>query len=66
MIQELFGYTLYRGYDVSVVFILFGTGRNGKGVLLKLLRKMVGTENITSRKLQELTNDVFAKADLYG
>ncbi len=65
-VQEMFGYILYRSYEVSAAFILYGTGRNGKGVTLKLLRKMLGRRNISSRKLHEITNDVFAKADLYG
>lgn len=66
VIQEMFGYTLYRSYEVNAAFILYGTGRNGKGVTLKLLRSMLGRHNIVSRKLHEITSDVFAKADLYG
>ena len=66
IIQEMFGYCMYRSYEVSAAFILFGTGRNGKGVTLKLLRKMLNEKNVCSRKLHEITTDVFAKADLYG
>ena len=66
VIQEMFGYSMHRSYKVSVAFLLFGTGRNGKGVMLKLLRSMLGEKNVCSRKLHEITNDVFAKADLYG
>lgn len=66
MVQEMFGYVLYRSYEINVAFILYGTGRNGKGITLKLLRSMLGRKNIVSRKLHELTDDVFAKADLYG
>lgn len=65
-VQEMFGYTMYRSYDISVAFILYGTGRNGKGVMLKLLHSLLGRENVVARKLHEITNDVFAKADLYG
>ena len=66
VVQEMFGYTMYRSYEINAAFILYGTGRNGKGVTLKLLRSMLGRKNIASRKLHEITNDVFAKADLYG
>lgn len=66
VVQEMFGYVLYRSYEVNAAFILYGTGRNGKGVTLRLLRSMLGKKNIKSRKLHEITNDVFAKADLYG
>ena len=66
VIQEMFGYSMYRSYKISVAFLLFGTGRNGKGVMLKLLRGILGEKNVCSRKLHEITTDVFAKADLYG
>jgi len=66
LVQEMFGYCLYRSYQVNAAFVLYGTGRNGKGVMLKLLRTMLGQKNICSRKLHEITNDTFAKADLYG
>ena len=66
VIQEMFGYCMYRGYNINAAFILFGTGRNGKGVMTNLLRKLIGEKNVCSRKLHEITEDTFAKADLYG
>jgi len=63
--QEMFGYCLYRSYPVHALFILRGTGRNGKGVTLKLLRSLLGVQNITTRKLHEIATDQHARADLY-
>lgn len=64
-LQEMFGYTLYRDYNINSIFILRGTGRNGKGVTLRLLKTMLGIQNICARKFQEIATDQHARADLY-
>lgn len=65
LLQEIFGYIFYRNYVFARLFIFFGSGRNGKGVTLNLMRKMLSIENYSSRKIHELLSDRFAKADLY-
>jgi putative DNA primase/helicase len=64
-LQEMFGYTLYRDYHINSIFILRGTGRNGKGVTLRLLKTILGIQNICARKFQEIATDQHARADLY-
>lgn len=64
-LQEMFGYCLYRDYNINSIFILRGTGRNGKGVTLRLLKTMLGIQNICARKFQEIASDQHARADLY-
>ena len=66
LIQEMFGYSLYRKYIIHVAFVLFGFGRNGKGVCDSVLESFLGSDNISTRKLHTLEEDKFAKADLYG
>jgi len=66
LIQEMFGYCLYRKYSLHVAFVLFGYGRNGKGVTAELLSKFVGNDNYSTRKLHDLEEDKFAKGSLYG
>lgn len=41
-------------------------GDNGKGTLFKLLEHFLGLESVSHSSLQDLDNDRFAKADLYG
>ena len=65
-IQEMFGYTLYRCYKYHKVFMLFGTGRNGKGVTISLLRSMLGYGNYSSNSLHHLIENQFGIASLYG
>jgi putative DNA primase/helicase len=43
-----------------------GDGQNGKSTLINLLKALLGIENISSRGLQELELNRFAKASLYG
>ena len=66
VIQEMFGFCLYRKYILHVAFMLYGGGRNGKTVCLDLLAALIGNGNFSNRALHELMEDKFAKADLYG
>lgn len=66
IIQELFGYTLLKKYKYEKAFMFLGTGRNGKGKTLLLMKNFLGIENCSSIPLQELDNNNFAKAELFG
>jgi P4 family phage/plasmid primase-like protien len=46
--------------------MLHGNGDNGKGVFIKLIEAFVGRENCSHVPLQELDNDKFSSADLFG
>lgn len=66
-LQEVFGYMLYMGgnpYRAS--FMLHGPSGSGKSVALNVLSALAGPENLSNRTLQELGEDRFATADLYG
>jgi putative DNA primase/helicase len=64
-IIQLFGYCLLRDYPIARIFVLTGSGRNGKSRLLTLLTIFLGKENVSGLTLQEISNDRFAKASLY-
>ena len=66
VVQEMFGYTLYRRYIFHVAFLMYGLGRNGKTVLLDLLSAMLGNSNFSNKPLHQLMEDKFAAAELYG
>ena len=46
--------------------MLFGCGDNGKSVFIKLIESFVGRQNTSHVTLQDLDNDRFSSADLYG
>lgn len=57
IIQELFGYALYKDYQVEKSFMFLGKGRNGKGQLIELLKNFVGYENCSAVSLQRLCDE---------
>lgn len=66
IIQEMFGYCLYRDYPIHKAIMLLGSGANGKSTLINLLTTFLGEENISTQPLQALDRDKFSVALLYG
>jgi P4 family phage/plasmid primase-like protien len=66
IIQEWFGFCLYRKYVVKKAMILVGEKNTGKTTLIRLLTKFLGEENISGISLQALATDKFAVSQLYG
>jgi len=66
VIEELFGFTIYKRYFIHKAFMFVGSGRNGKSTLLALFEAFLGKENVSHVPLQKLSEDRFAKAELYG
>ena len=46
------------------MFLLTGSGRNGKGKTLELLKRFLGVENCQAISMQDLTNDPFIASEL--
>ena len=55
LLQQYFGYCLIRDCRYQQALFLYGTGANGKSVVLKVLSAMVGEENTSSLTLQDLS-----------
>ena len=66
VIEEIFGYCLYRRYHIQKAFLFVGSGANGKSVMINLLREFLGRDNVSGVTLQSLLTNRFALADLYG
>ncbi|MEM2618622.1 MAG: phage/plasmid primase, P4 family [Candidatus Hadarchaeales archaeon] len=66
VIEELFGYCLIRSYPIHKAVLFVGSGSNGKSTCINLLKTFLGKENVSAHPLQELEENKFAKADLYG
>lgn len=63
---EVLGYLMMSGNPLQRMFLLSGSGGNGKGVFLNVARAMLGDVNFAAVNLHELSDDRFASADLYG
>ncbi|MBT53764.1 MAG: hypothetical protein CMF72_10260 [Mameliella sp.] len=65
VIQEWFGFCLYKRYFIKKAMILFGEKNTGKTVLLNLLMLFIGYKNTTGISLQRISaGDKFAIAAL--
>lgn len=65
LVQEIFGYTFYRGYPLHHVFFFVGTGRNGKGVLIRTIQGILGAESCANVPIERL-NERFQVTNLIG
>jgi len=65
LVQEIFGYTFYRGYPLHHIFFFVGTGRNGKGVLIRTIQGILGAENCANVPIERL-NERFQVTNLIG
>ena len=63
---ELIGYTLYSGNPFHLAVLLLGRGRNGKGVLIRVLKTILGEDNYCATTLHDLTENRFRAAELFG
>jgi|Deesub1362A_J573_1020465.scaffolds.fasta_scaffold01902_8 putative DNA primase/helicase len=66
VIEEFFGFCLWRKYFIHKAFMLVGEGSNGKTTLIKLLENFLGKQNVSSVSIQDLGENRFAAAELYG
>ncbi len=66
LFQEWLGYHLIKDYRFALALMLIGDGRNGKSVLLNLIRAFLGKENVSEIDLYRLVANRFARAELYG
>lgn len=66
LMWQIIGYLMLNGNPMQVAFLFLGRGRNGKGTLMRVLRHLLGDDNVASVSLNDLNGNRFAPADLYG
>jgi P4 family phage/plasmid primase-like protien len=66
VLEEMVGYSLYRGYPYHKALALVGDGANGKSTFLALVKEFLGRENVSGKGLVGLEINRFAKASLFG
>lgn len=65
LLEEMIGYSLYRGNTMQSAFILTGEGSNGKSTILNAIKRLLGKGNYVSLDLREL-EERFPPAELYN
>jgi P4 family phage/plasmid primase-like protien len=63
---QILGYLMMSGNPLQRLFMLIGSGGNGKGVYLNVVRALLGEDNVSAVPLQEFSESQFATAELYG
>lgn len=66
IIQEISGFCLYKRYFINKGIMFVGVGRNGKSTTNNLLKAFLGKKNCSFVSLQQLMENRFASANLYG
>jgi len=66
VIQEWLGYCLLNDNRFQKALLLYGSGGNGKSVLLKVVERFLGGKNVAKISLQHLEKNNFAVARLFG
>jgi putative DNA primase/helicase len=64
-LQEIFGYFLTSDTSQQKLFLLIGPTRSGKGVICRVLRHLLGSENVPGPTLASLSSN-FGLAPLIG
>lgn len=65
LLEECIGYTFYRHNELSKSFILTGEGSNGKSTYLDMVGFVLGSNNISSLDLNELS-ERFSVTTMFG
>jgi phage/plasmid-associated DNA primase len=65
-VVEVLSYTFLRDNPFELYVILLGVGANGKSVLMHVLTKLHGKENVSNTPLVTLLNNRFATKELEG
>lgn len=65
MLYELLAYCMIDDYPIHRMFLLFGSGRNGKSQFLELVSRFVGIDNTTSTELEKIMDSRFEASKLY-
>jgi len=64
--QELFGDLLRKEYKYEKGVMFNGSGRNGKGKTLSLIKSFLGVQNCANVTLEQLETDQYAVGNLFG
>lgn len=65
-VWEILGYLMMSGNPLQRAVLLVGGGGNGKGVLLEVIKKLLGDANCTSVPLHDFADNRFVTAELFG
>jgi putative DNA primase/helicase len=66
VLEELFGYCLYKEHFIEKAVMFVGDGRNGKSKTISLLKSFLGIDSCCSVSLSQLNNQSTSVCELHG
>ena len=63
---ELLGYLVYSGNPLQRAILFHGSGINGKGTLLRVIKALLGEVNVSAVTLTDISDTRFEVASLHG
>lgn len=64
--KQIIAYCCLNDYPINRIFVFTGGGSNGKSTFLDLIEKFIGSRNICSTSLDQLTENRFEAYNLFG
>ena len=64
-VKEIIAYCMLQDYPLHRIFCFIGAGMNGKGECLRLIKRIIGHENVCSTELDFIIHGRFETAKLY-
>ena len=65
-VLDFVAYCLWRSFPFHVYLLFNGSGRNGKGVMLEIIKCLLGHNNVSGESLHRILGTRFATAKLFG
>jgi phage/plasmid-associated DNA primase len=65
-LQMALGDIFVKGYPYQTIFFFVGSGHNRKGLVARLIKKLLGPELLSAVRLRMLADSRFASAELFG
>lgn len=65
-LKQIIAYCCLKDYPLHRIFLLIGSGCNGKGTYLRLLNRFIGQENVASVEMDFIVNNQFHITKLHN
>lgn len=65
-VLDIIAYCLWRGLPFHKYLLFNGSGRNGKGTMLSVIKAFLGPKNVAGESLDRLMTNRFSTSKLYG
>jgi len=65
-VLDIIAYCLWRGLPFHKYLLFNGSGRNGKGTMLSVIKMFLGSRNVAGESLDRLMTNRFSTSKLYG